>query len=552
MTAAMLLISALVLIGSAVVLEAADVLGAQQTGQHISKEVVGHILKSASSSRLLNITEELRPTFAALPKNQHGRLEPSTVRYVVHRYFVQKHAWYVKGLDPEGDGWTGSSALPSDDIAKGRAPVYIQEYFATRFHDSGLEISDLAVFVATVSDLVFQESLGHLRRVYEKLGLSTSDPVEVSSFDVAVRAFLAELITQDLGKFTSQSDFPELEAQAKSFYTQYDDHVKLLRNLYPRDKFVYGDVSGSVRPGLRLQRQAQAVSFEVVVGFLHEFLHSFRTAIAAECHEFKKDLMDMEQAGTGRVLLSDYYANPKMQLRESVGYLRNLGVYEEEEGTPRLLIANLITSPSRCIPFSDYSTVCCPDECHVLLGHLEHHVGQPSPPLARLLDLLPMLPSDTVDAPRSFSALLLARLHDIAGRHGGRVPLHSRLFMQWMHYAYPRECPYPHVAGTTKPASQDEWMLKHEEIDTVDATPVEMARVLAESKDNKPIRFEDLPWSNAEELLATDASDFNYSVECLRAVFAFAALLSIGSTLVGLARRTVRAAPASSKLMAVV
>merc|ERR550537_1532339 len=28
------------------------------------------------------------------------------------------------------------------------------------------------------------------------------------------------------------------------------------------------------------------------------------------------------------------------------------------------------------------------------------------------------------------------------------IPLHGRLLAQWLHYAFPRECPYPHMPGT--------------------------------------------------------------------------------------------------------
>merc|ERR1719476_151630 len=37
------------------------------------------------------------------------------------------------------------------------------------------------------------------------------------------------------------------------------------------------------------------------------------------------------------------------------------------------------------------------------------------------------------------------------------VPLHGRLFAQWLHHAYPRECPYPHLSGTVSQQSPDEW-----------------------------------------------------------------------------------------------
>ena len=51
----------------------------------------------------------------------------------------------------------------------------------------------------------------------------------------------------------------------------------------------------------------------------------------------------------------------------------------------------------------------------------------------------------------------LLYLKDIADHHGGTVPLHGRLFAQWLHHAYPRECLYPHLSGTTQPMSANEW-----------------------------------------------------------------------------------------------
>merc|ERR1740129_1828241 len=58
--------------------------------------------------------------------------------------------------------------------------------------------------------------------------------------------------------------------------------------------------------------------------------------------------------------------------------------------------------------------------------------------------------SSTVLAGRTLAPVLVTRLQEIATQHSGLVPLHGRLFAQWMHHAYPRECAYPHVAGTVK------------------------------------------------------------------------------------------------------
>merc|ERR1719333_506898 len=67
------------------------------------------------------------------------------------------------------------------------------------------------------------------------------------------------------------------------------------------------------------------------------------------------------------------------------------------------------------------------------------------------------LQSSTVPVPRNLPAQLLGRLEEIANHHGGAVPLHGRLFAQWMHHVFPHECPYPHVSETTSQQTADQW-----------------------------------------------------------------------------------------------
>merc|ERR1719395_175173 len=72
--------------------------------------------------------------------------------------------------------------------------------------------------------------------------------------------------------------------------------------------------------------------------------------------------------------------------------------------------------------------------------------------------LVSELSSSSVAAPRKLSEVLRQRLDEIAEIHGGSVQLHGRLFAQWMHHAFPRECPYPHLSGSTNPQTPDEWL----------------------------------------------------------------------------------------------
>merc|ERR1719171_41575 len=98
------------------------------------------------------------------------------------------------------------------------------------------------------------------------------------------------------------------------------------------------------------------------------------------------------------------------------------------------------------------------NECEDILGRIEQELAAPAAPIQQLATLVSTIPSATVSAPRNLSAVLLGRLEEIAEAHGGQVPLHGRLFSQWLHHAFPRECPYPHEVGTTSPMTPEEWM----------------------------------------------------------------------------------------------
>merc|ERR1719272_617081 len=137
---------------------------------------------------------------------------------------------------------------------------------------------------------------------------------------------------------------------------------------------------------------------------------------------------------------------------ESVAYLRQLGALDESNPSkPSVIIANYLNSPTNCIASSSFYSVCCMDECEGLLGHLEQKVASPEATSTRIADIVSELASSSVIAPRKLTQGLLDRLGEIAAEHGGSVPLHGRLFAQWMHHAFPRECPYPHLSGTTDP-----------------------------------------------------------------------------------------------------
>jgi len=250
-----------------------------------------------------------------------------------------------------------------------------------------------------------------------------------------------------------------------------------------------------------------ARGFSEVTDLVREAGYRFGAFQDQECRTMKDTLMDIEYRGTGRVRLSEFYKGSlegNWQFAESVDYLRDLGALDESNpAMPSVLIANYVGSRANCLASSSFYSVCCLNECEGLLGQLESAIGASTAEPGRIARLLSSTPSDTVDAPRNLSSAVLGRLEEIAQHHGGRVPLHGRLFAQLMHHAYPRECPFPHLAGTTNPMTPDEWMATKGTI--VASERVMRQHVSAGRNATQPVlrdELEELPWTSIEELVA--------------------------------------------------
>jgi len=248
------------------------------------------------------------------------------------------------------------------------------------------------------------------------------------------------------------------------------------------------------------------MDFEGVTGLVSRIGEEYFTFNDLECKSLKSTLRGMEGKKAGRVRLSTFYKtglHSHWRFNEKAEYLRSLGALDESEpDAPRVIVPNYVMGRTNCLEASKLYAICCRNECEDLMGHIEHELGEEAAYPERISALVSALPSDTVSAPRNLSAALVKRLQEVAVRNGGRVPIHGRLFAQWMHHAYPRECPFPHEGGAG-PQTPDEWMKE--------ASEEELREMLGAcaAKDSEvpcgPPALEgdakELPWSEAEVLL---------------------------------------------------
>jgi hypothetical protein len=309
---------------------------------------------------------------------------------------------------------------------------------------------------------------------------------------------------------------------------------------WPQTRLFIRNVRTNVTDG------AHKLDFAMVARVAERVGEQFGNFQNTECHQLKSQLLKFEDRNSGRLRLADFYKpayggeNDAWQFQESSAYLRQLGALDETDiDDQKVIIANYLGSQANCIGSSSFYSVCCMDECEGLLVHLEKDIKAPEATPDRIAALVRDLASDSISAPRDISPKLRSRLQDIATTHGGTVPLHGRLFMQWMHHAYPRECSYPHVPGTTAPQAAVGWM--EASGDNAVASDDEMQAVIEKHQQrNTTLEYADddaelVPWSHEEELLVVrpvQQAAPPTSSSSLRSMFLFALISSIAFGLV--------------------
>lgn len=437
---------------SAVVSAAPSVRGAAQ--DRISAEKIQSRLKEALESvtrggedaaakHLDTIEAHIWETYQALPKNDFGRLPPKGVRYLAHNYFAREHGWVIKGLEPLGHQAANVSALHDLSVLQDRAPALVESLLESRRSDHGLSLSDMVAMVAALERLILDESLTILEASY-KLNLFTpEEPLSEHDLHSVLQSYLL-LFKQgekaDLVNGASHRQWKNLIANRGG--QLWNQNVEFESDAVKNYEFANTHKSNHF--------EQTSYSFKDASSIVESMAHSYGKWQNQECHDMKEELMSMDPDGTGRVPLPKFYApDPKYlyHFTESVDYLKQVGAYDESAaGGPRVRIANYMLGPSNCIASNTYYSICCISECETLLNQLEAKVQAPTSNPSQLLDLVRHMSSSTVDSHRELSDVLVSKLQSIADRHGGDVPLHTRLFSQWMHHAFPNECPYPQVA----------------------------------------------------------------------------------------------------------
>jgi len=460
---------------------------------------------ASKSERLDWLQEQLRPMYVALPKAADGSLDQGVVRYALHRFFVQRHGWHVKGLEAAGaEKWGDASAT---DMFEGRVPDYVLELVRQRFNGVNMGLPDLAVLAATLEDLIHGEAIQKLKAAYLAQNVSVDDVLTQEMEDRIVSTYMLFHVKPHPNyTMMSTARLNRVISKASKFLPDWENTLLWVQDIkHTMDHEQLSDRNPFNGP-------TEWHNFEAIARLVEEVGEEYGQYQNIECRTLKNSLLDLEDNENGRVRLSKFYAHAvdgvSSHFGERPDYLRHLGALDETDPErPSVIVTNYLYAKSNCLATSGFYSVCCINQCEALMARLERSINGPSAPAQFIADMVSDMSSETIIAPRNLSSSLRLRLADISERHGGGIPIHGRLFAQWMHHAFPNECPYPHAPGALdKPMTAAEWKLSVG-LESARASKEDMQFFVdagAQVPDiDVSLAAESLPWTEEEELVAT-------------------------------------------------
>jgi len=390
-------------------------------------------------SRLLEIREYLSNMFKSLPKNSYGRVEKSMVRYALHRYFAEKYAITVTGLEPTKSK-NARQGQAGAQILLDNVPGYAETLLEGRFAHHGFGVEDAVVMTATLEQLVLGSGTLALQKAYKLQNFDTNAKLTRADLEAVLNAYVLQWLVGDSADIDSLA--------LKNHRSQIEESVPQWHTI---KEFARGEVDRVEH----LRRSSNPFVSETLYGFndiqniVRSITEHFGHFWEHTCQEIKGSLMAVEDSSNaGRVRLSSFYRRNveggEWRFGESESYLRELGVLDDTSmwRGPQVIIPNYMQAASNCIITSTYYRVCCVNECEARLKQVEDAVQTPVATPSQIFGILENMTRSEVIRP-NLQKSLEQQLNRIAETHNGKVPVHGRLFAQWMHYVFPQDCPFP-------------------------------------------------------------------------------------------------------------
>eukprot|EP00927_Polykrikos_kofoidii_P023549 TRINITY_DN21662_c0_g1_i1.p1 TRINITY_DN21662_c0_g1~~TRINITY_DN21662_c0_g1_i1.p1 ORF type:complete len:505 (+),score=63.26 TRINITY_DN21662_c0_g1_i1:83-1597(+) len=355
--------------------------------------------------------------YDSMPKNEHGRLTPESVMYIMDRVLSQQ-----SGL-----------SLDTGNASTHPLTFLVRERLERVGGGLGYSLSDVVGMVATLESLVDVYLRWLLNLAYDESGVQVKGrPLNFAELMQVMEMYVVGYLhghtaSAGIQKVAEGSTVGLMWAAVK----QSLDRVS--------------------RIGLPDASTAE-YGFETVWALAKEATVEVAHVKQAECSRIEGVLLDLEEEQTGRLHLADFQqlvANEDTRhLGRTIEHMRSDGILDEsDKRQPKVIISNYMASRSHCIAKSGLTCICCPTACMHVLNQIEESVGRDAvapADIVHIVEELPVLLPGVQDD--LLSPSLMRKLNDQARLHGGRVSIHGESFSHWLHLLSPRSCAFPTAA----------------------------------------------------------------------------------------------------------
>jgi len=382
----------------------------------------------------------------SLPKSHAGHVDRGALGYALNRYFIKTYGLAVMGLEMDINVTNlGTEQEPYKEVSGFFAQMAPERTFS--FEEGVAAAVMIEEFVADFERKILEE-------VYIKKGVKGN--LKDEQLDSIMQSFVLNWYFHgDPDTIERAEKRPWAISRA---FEDWPNFLVLLNGTRRSSKHFSGKFAKKVYEARQVTggiSNAMSVkySFEDVHTLMKDFTRSFGNYSRSQCDSVRAKLTKMDTSNTGRVPLATFHKaalDGDWHFSESLAYLRHLGAIDESSSWhgPRVIIPNYIESASNCFVALDDYRLCCQSTCESYMDAFEAAIEGPAAEPDLILALTAKIIEENTEGEGRFPDALRQQLLKISRAHDGQVPLHGRLFAQWLHYAFPSECPFPHVSGS--------------------------------------------------------------------------------------------------------
>jgi len=386
--------------------------------------------KDMVMSRIPSVSQWMLNTFMTLSANVDAPIDNGPARYILHRYFMQTRRWSILKWEATATDVYSANNRPMYEVLDTLpgmshvVPVFEAHYAAC----GGYFLRDLALVAAIVETSEFFESVRMLQEAYEQHDATLDSILDWNGVSL--------VLTEYTRHFFNYFSLPR---------------YRTLPN------FIWKAALAAHGPTLK--KETSTFTYSMVESMIEPLQYQYPLWQDEDCLEMKDRLISLEdKTDTGRVpvrIFNNHDQHGQHRFGETINDLLKTGSIDTSGPEPRVIISNYITGALMCaITAWDMFTFCCIRECDGLMLKFEETVGKPSATPDQIIHFAETAGTSTVTVPRRLPESLITRVQEMAAKDSyGKIPIHSRLFAQFLHHAYPRECAFPSLDYSWAPTN---------------------------------------------------------------------------------------------------